>query len=167
MEGETFIHPTAIIDEGAVIGRGCKIWAWTHIREKAIIGDGCTIGERVSIGPYVSIGKACKIGNNADLHEGVTIEDEVFIGPGVQTTNDIRPEAKGDWLDRFRRTLIKKGASVGAGAKLLCGITLGQGCQVAMGAVVCEDVRDHWQVRNLKATHTKPVPFRGSVEVQP
>jgi len=148
--GERFrtakIHKTAIIDQNVTIGPGCQIWAWTHIREGATIGAGTTIGERVSIGPGVKIGSGCKIQNNADIHAGVVIGDDVFIGPGVRTTNDPYPRAVGEWGDRFRETIIEDGASIGAGAVILCGITLGAACMVGAGAVVTKCVPVKWLV---------------------
>ena len=148
--GERFrnskIHHTAIIDEGVDIGPGCQIWAWTHIREGATIGAGTIIGERVSIGPGVKIGSGCKIQNNADIHSGLRIGDDVFIGPGVRTTNDPYPRAVGEWGDRFRETFIEDGASIGAGAVILCGITLHAHCMVGAGSVVTKSVPAHWLV---------------------
>jgi len=141
-----FIHKSAIVDrdeDGLLdceIGDGTKIWAFSHISRGAKIGKECVIGEGVHIGPGVIIGDNVKIQNGALIYKGVTIEDDVFIGPGVVTTNDIFPRSQGDWSKRFRKTLIKKGASVGANATIICGITLGETCMVGAGSVVTHDV---------------------------
>lgn len=134
-----YIHQTAII-ETENIGKECKIWAFTHICEGAIIGDGCTIGEGVYIGPNVIIGKNCKIQNHSLIYEGVIIEDNVFIGPNVVTTNDIRPKADSGWWDRFRKTYIKKGASVGANVTIICGNKIGENSLIGAGSVVTKDI---------------------------
>jgi acetyltransferase-like isoleucine patch superfamily enzyme len=141
-----FIHKTAIVDrdeDGLLdceIGDGTKIWAFSHVSRGAKIGKDCVIGEGVHIGPGVVIGDRVKIQNGAILYKGVTVEDEVFIGPRVVTTNDIYPRAVGEWGDRFRETHIKKGASVGANATIVCGVTLEEGCMVGAGSVVTKDV---------------------------
>jgi UDP-2-acetamido-3-amino-2,3-dideoxy-glucuronate N-acetyltransferase len=141
-----FIHKTAIVDRdddgllACEIGDGTKIWAFSHVSRGAKIGKDCVIGEGVHIGPGVVIGDRVKIQNGAILYKGVTVGDEVFIGPRVVTTNDIYPRAVGEWEDRFRETHIKKGASVGANATIVCGVTLEEGCMVGAGSVVTKDV---------------------------
>lgn len=161
INGERFrtakIHQTAIIDEGVEIGAGVQIWAWSHIRQGAKVGAGTVIGERVSIGPKVVIGSGCKIQNNADIHEGVTVGNDVFIGPGVRTTNDPYPRAAGDWLDRFQTTKIEDGAAVGAGATILCGITLGADCMVGAGSVVTKSVPPEWLVVGNPAKRVREI----------
>ena len=137
-----FQHETSII-ETEDIGVNTKIWAFTHICKGSRIGSGCVIGEGVYIGPNVNIGDNVKIQNHSLIYEGVTIEDEVFIGPNVVTTNDIRPTATGSWSERFRETLIKKGASVGANSVIICGNTVGAGAMVGAGSVVTKDVEDN------------------------
>lgn len=136
---EPWKHATAIV-ETEEIGFNTKIWAFSHVSRGAKIGDNCVIGECVHIGPGVVIGDGVKIQNHALIYEGVTIEDGVFIGPGVVTTNDIFPRAKGDWSDRFRKTRIRQGASVGANATIVCGVELGKGCLIGAGSVVTGDV---------------------------
>lgn len=143
---KVFVHKSAIVDrndDGAFaceIGDGTKIWAFSHVSSGAKIGKDCVIGEGVHVGPGVVIGDRVKVQNHAILYKGVTIEDEVFIGPGVVTTNDILPRAVGEWEDRFRETRIKKGASVGANATIVCGVTLNERCMVGAGSVVTKDV---------------------------
>jgi UDP-2-acetamido-3-amino-2,3-dideoxy-glucuronate N-acetyltransferase len=136
-----FVHKTAIIDEKVSIGSGTKIWAYSHISSNVSIGNNCTIGEGVHIGPNVSIGNNCKIQNHALLYEGVILEDNVFIGPSVVTTNDIFPSATGEWSERFRKTLFKKGCSVGANSTIICGIEVGEGSLIGAGSVVTKNVK--------------------------
>ena len=136
-----FKHSTAIV-ESDQIGEGTKIWAFAHICKGATIGKECVIGEGVYIGPKVVIGNNVKIQNHSLIYEGVTIENEVFIGPNVVTTNDIRPRAGGDWRKRFKTTLIKTGASVGANSVIVCGLTIGTNAMVGAGSVVTKDVKD-------------------------
>lgn len=150
-----FAHETAII-ETENIGEGTKIWAFAHVSRNAVVGTGCIIGEGVHIGPNVVIGNNVKIQNHALIYEGVEIEDEVFIGPAAVTTNDYLPRAVQGWdasSDTFRKTLIKKGASVGANATLICGVTLGEGCIVGAGSVVTRDVSPNALVYGNPAKH--------------
>lgn len=135
-----YMDVRALIDNFDVIGKGTKIWAFAHICDGVSIGEDCVIGEGVYIGPGVTIGDRVKIQNHALIYKGVTIEDEVFIGPGVVTTNDIFPRATGSWDDRFRETTIRKGASIGANATIICGVSVGEGVMVGAGSVVTRDV---------------------------
>ena len=134
-----FRHETSIV-ETETIGAGTKIWSFSHVCKNAKIGKNCVIGENVYIGPNVVIGDNVKIQNGSLIYEGVTLEDDVFIGPNVVTTNDIRPKSSGDWTDRFRKTLIKKGASIGANSTIICGNTVGENSLVGAGSVVTKDV---------------------------
>ena len=134
-----FQHPTSIV-ETEDIGDRTKIWAFSHVCKDSKIGIDCVIGEGVYIGPGVTVGDRVKIQNHSLIYEGVTIEDDVFIGPNVVTTNDIYPRAQGDWSSRFRKTFIKKGASIGASSVIICGNTLGEKCMVGAGSVVTKNV---------------------------
>lgn len=138
-----FIHETSIVETND-IGDGTKIWAFSHICKGAKIGANCTIGEGVYIGNNVTIGDNCKIQNNSLVYEGVTLEDNVFFGPNTVTTNDFVPSVSGDWKNdgRFRKTLFKKGCSVGANSVIVCGITIGQNSLIGAGSVVTKDVPD-------------------------
>ena len=137
-----FKHQTAIVETDH-IGEGTKIWAFSHICKDAVIGKNCIIGEGVYIGPGVIIGNNVKIQNHALIYKGVIIEDDVFIGPNVVTTNDIKPQALGDWKDRFRETLIRKGASVGANSVIICGNTIGKNSLIGAGSVVTKNVENN------------------------
>ena len=136
-----FVHDTSIIETNK-IGRGTKIWAFSHVSSDVIIGENCTIGEGVHIGPNVIIGDNCKIQNHSLLYEGVTLEDNVFLGPNTVTTNDFIPQVGGDWKnsDRFKKTLFKKGCSIGANSTIICGITIGENSLIGAGSVVTKDI---------------------------
>jgi len=135
------IHPSAIVDTAlANIGENTKIWAFSHICKNVTIGSNCVIGEGVYIGPNVIIGNNCKIQNHSLIYEGLTIQDNVFIGPNVVTTNDIFPRAIGDWTHKFRKTIIKQGASICANTTIVCGITIGENAMVGAGSVVTKNV---------------------------
>jgi len=134
-----WIHDSSYVEE-CDIGEYTKIWHFCHIY-KSIIGHECTIGQNVMIGPDVTIGNGCKIQNNVSLYKGVVLEDDVFIGPSAVFTNVINPRAFIERKDEFLPTLIKKGATIGANATILCGITVGEYAFVAAGSVVTRDVK--------------------------
>jgi UDP-2-acetamido-3-amino-2,3-dideoxy-glucuronate N-acetyltransferase len=138
---EVFIHPTAIVEEGAVIGAGTKIWHHAHIRSTASIGANCSIGKNVYVDAYVSIGSGVKIQNNVSVYQGVSIQDDVFVGPSVVFTNDRFPRAFTPWnQEKVHKTVVQKGASLGANCSILCGCTIGEYALVAMGSVIIQDV---------------------------
>ena len=135
------IHPSAIIDNDVKIGKGTKIWAFSHISSGASIGKNCVIGEGVHIGVNVVIGDNCKIQNHSLLYEGVTLEDNVFLGPNTITTNDLYPKSQGEWVrENFKKTLFKKGCSIGANSTIICGITIGKDCLIGAGSVVTKSI---------------------------
>ncbi len=136
---DLFIHPLAVVDEGAKIGKGTRIWHFAHVRGTASIGKNCNIGKDVYIDADVVIGSNVKIQNGVSVYKGVTIEDDVFCGPHMTFTNDLYPRAFGNSWDVFE-TLVKKGATIGAHATIICNTTLGQYCMVGSGAVVTKDV---------------------------
>ena len=139
---DTFIHPLAVVDEGARIGEGTKIWHFVHVRGTAIIGKNCNIGKDVYIDADVIIGNNVKIQNGVSVYKGVTIEDDVFCGPHMTFTNDLYPRAVRDsW--NISETLVKKGATIGAHATIISNTTLGEYCMVGSGAVVTKDVPAH------------------------
>ncbi len=148
------IHPTAIIDEGAQIGEGTRIWHFCHVQGTARIGKNCTLGQNVFIGDHVAVGDQCKLQNNVSVYEGVTLENGVFCGPSCVFTNDLTPRArfpKGS--ERFVPTLVREGASIGANATIVCGHTIGKNAMVGAGAVVTGDVPAHVLVLGVPATH--------------
>lgn len=135
-----FAHPTAVIDEGASIGEGTKIWHFSHVCSTAVIGKNCSFGQNVYVGPGVVIGDNVRVQNGVSLYEGVVVEDYCFIGPHAVFTNDRYPRAAGPW--KLEQTFLKRGASVGANATILCGVTLGEFSMVGCGSVVIRSVHD-------------------------
>jgi UDP-2-acetamido-3-amino-2,3-dideoxy-glucuronate N-acetyltransferase len=133
-------HPTAIIDEGAQIGAGTRIWHWVHVCSGARIGQDCSLGQNVFVANRVSIGNNVKIQNNVSVYEQVTLEDDVFCGPSMVFTNVYNPRAAISRKEEYRPTLVKKGATIGANATIICGVTLQEYAFVAAGAVVNRDV---------------------------
>lgn len=146
-----FIHPSSYIDSGVEIGEGTKIWHFSHILKNSNIGKKCIIGQNVSIGPDVIIGNRCKIQNNVSIYRGVTLEDEVFCGPACVFTNVYNPRAFIERKEEFRSTLVKRGASIGANATIVCGATIGRYAFVGAGAVVKDDVPDYAVVVGVPA----------------
>lgn len=136
----TTVHPTAIIDPGATIGMGTAIWHFSHVLETAVIGEDCILGQNVFVGNNVVIGDRVKVQNNVSLYEGVTCDDDVFIGPSVVFTNVTQPRAFIEQKDAFQKTMIRKGVTIGANATILCGIELGEYCFIGAGSVVTKDV---------------------------
>lgn len=143
MDLKHFVHPSAIVDPGAEIGDGTRIWHFTHVMESAIIGNQCILGQNVYIDRNVKIGDGVKIQNNVSVYDGVIIEDSVFIGPSVVFTNVINPRSFIERKHEFKKTLVEKGASIGANATILCGIRIGSYALIGAGAVVTEDVPPH------------------------
>jgi UDP-2-acetamido-3-amino-2,3-dideoxy-glucuronate N-acetyltransferase len=135
------VHPSAEIEPGARIGAGTRIWRFTHVRAGAVIGSDCNIGANVFVGCDVHIGDRVKIQNYVSVYEGVSLEDEAFVGPAAVFTNDLNPRATGAW--QLTRTPVRFGASVGANATIVCGHELAEHCLVAAGAVVTKDVVAH------------------------
>ena len=138
-----FAHPTAIIDDSVTIGKGTKIWHFSHILSGSKIGENCNIGQNVVIGPDAVIGNKCKIQNNVSAYKGVTLEDGVFCGPSMVFTNIYNPRAEITKMDQVRPALVKKGATLGANCTIVCGHTIGRYAFIGAGAVVTKDVRDH------------------------
>jgi len=135
-----FVHPLAAIDDGVEIGKGTRIWHFSHVLKNSRIGENCVIGQNVCVGPDVTIGDRCKIQNNVSVYPGVTLEDGVFCGPSCVFTNVMNPRAEIERKNEFRPTLVKRGATIGANATIVCGRTLGEYCFIAAGAVVTKDV---------------------------
>jgi len=136
-------HPTAIIDEGALIGDGTRIWHWVHVSSQARIGSGCSLGQNVYVGNAVVIGNNVKIQNNVSVYDAVTLEDDVFCGPSMVFTNVYNPRSGVTRKDEYRRTLVKRGATIGANATIVCGTALGEYAFIGAGAVVNRDVKSY------------------------
>ena len=140
MPRDFFAHASAIIDSDVEIGSGTRIWHFSHVLSGSNIGENCVIGQNVMIGPRVRIGAGCKVQNNVSLYEGVTLEDEVFCGPGAVFTNVVVPRAFIERKKEFRPTRVERGATIGANATIVCGVTIGSYAMVAAGAVVTRSV---------------------------
>ncbi|MGL1863457.1 MAG: N-acetyltransferase [Pseudodesulfovibrio sp.] len=140
---DIFIHETAIVDTGATLGEGTKVWHFSHILPESRIGRNCVIGQGTMIGPDVSIADGCKIQNNVSIFKGVTLEDNVFCGPSMVFTNVFNPRANIRRMDEARPTRVRKGATLGANCTIVCGNTIGKYAFVGAGAVVTKSVPDH------------------------
>jgi UDP-2-acetamido-3-amino-2,3-dideoxy-glucuronate N-acetyltransferase len=138
-----FAHETAIVDEGCTIAEGVKIWHFSHIMPNCIIGEKCNIGQNVVISPDVVLGKNVKIQNNVSIYTGVVCEDDVFLGPSMVFTNVINPRSAVNRKNEYAKTIVKKGASIGANATIVCGHDIGEFAFIGAGAVVTKNVRDY------------------------
>lgn len=145
------IHESAYVDDGAEVGAGTRIWHFSHVLPRTKIGKNCSLGQNVVAGPDVTIGDRCKIQNNVSIYKGVTLGDGVFCGPSMVFTNVMNPRAEIERKDEFRNTLVKRGASIGANATVVCGTTLGSYCFIAAGAVVTKDVPDFAMMAGVPA----------------
>jgi UDP-2-acetamido-3-amino-2,3-dideoxy-glucuronate N-acetyltransferase len=134
------IHPTAIVDEGALLGDGTRVWHWVHVSGGARIGPGCALGQGVFVGNDVSIGRNVRIQNNVSVYDAVTLEDDVFCGPSMVFTNVYNPRSAVPRKGEYRRTLVRRGATLGANCTIVCGATIGEYAFVGAGAVVNRDV---------------------------
>jgi len=144
MSKDFFVHQSSFVDEDVKIGKGTKIWHFSHIQSGAVIGEHCTLGQNVNVGNNVRIGNYVKIQNNVSVYEGVELEDYVFCGPSMVFTNILDPRCKypQKGSEFYIKTLVKKGASIGANATIVCGNTLGKHCFIGAGSVVTKDVPD-------------------------
>jgi len=138
-----FVHESSYVDDDAEIGAGTKIWHFCHIMSRSRIGERCNIGQNVVVSPDVTIGTNVKIQNNVSLYTGVIVEDDAFLGPSMVFTNVINPRSHVSRKDEYKTTLVRKGASIGANATIVCGVTLGCYCFVGAGSVVTRDVPDY------------------------
>ena len=139
----TTIHPSAIVDEGAQIGEGSRVWHYVHVCGGARIGQGVSLGQNVFVGNKVIIGDRCKVQNNVSLYDNVTLEEGVFCGPSMVFTNVHNPRALIERKNEYRNTLVKKGATLGANCTVVCGVTIGEYAFVGAGAVVNKDVKPY------------------------
>ena len=143
VEKAYFVHPTAVVDEGAQIGGGTRIWHFSHIMPTARIGEGCNLGQNVFVDNNTVIGNRVKIQNNVSVYNGVVLEDYVFCGPSMVFTNVINPRSEIERKREFKQTLVRRGATIGANATILCGVTIGRYALIGAGAVVTSDVPDY------------------------
>jgi UDP-2-acetamido-3-amino-2,3-dideoxy-glucuronate N-acetyltransferase len=140
---EAVIHKTAIVDSGAQLGAGTRVWHWVHVSAKAVIGERCSLGQNVFIGNRVCIGNNVKIQNNVSVYDNVILEDDVFCGPSMVFTNVYNPRSAVTRKHEYRDTLIKKGVTLGANCTIVCGVTVGEYAFVAAGAVINRDVKPY------------------------
>jgi len=142
-KSQFFVHESSIIDNDVEIGNGTKIWHFSHILSDTTIGKNCSFGQNCVVGPKVSIGSGVKVQNNVSIYEGVEVEDDVFLGPSCVFTNVVNPRAFIQRKDEFKKTLLRKGCSIGANATIVCGITIGEYALIGSGAVVNRDVKPY------------------------
>jgi UDP-2-acetamido-3-amino-2,3-dideoxy-glucuronate N-acetyltransferase len=154
MEKEYFAHETAVIDDGCKIGKGTKVWHFSHVMTGSEIGENCNIGQNVVISPGVKLGKNVKVQNNVSLYTGVTCEDDVFLGPSMVFTNVINPRSAIIRKDSYSTTIVEKGASIGANSTIVCGNKIGTYSFIGAGAVVTKDVKPYALVVGNPARQT-------------
>jgi UDP-2-acetamido-3-amino-2,3-dideoxy-glucuronate N-acetyltransferase len=150
-----FVHESSYIDEPCAIGKGTKIWHFCHIMKECVIGENCNLGQNVVVSPGCVIGDNVKIQNNVSIYSGVVLEEDVFCGPSVVFTNVSNPRSHVPRKDEYKHTMVKRGASIGANATILCGLTLGRYCFIGAGAVVTRNVPDY------AMTYGNPSRLRG------
>jgi UDP-2-acetamido-3-amino-2,3-dideoxy-glucuronate N-acetyltransferase len=143
MNNDVFIHPTAVVDEGATLGEGTKVWHFSHIMSDAVVGERCNIGQNVVISPGVILGSNVKIQNNVSLYTGVICDDDVFLGPSCVFTNVVNPRSAVNRRGQYAQTRVGRGASIGANATIVCGHDIGQFAFIGAGAVVTKQVPDY------------------------
>ena len=169
----TTIHPSAIVDAGAELGADCRVWHFVHISSGARIGARCSFGQNVFVGNDVTIGDNVRVQNNVSVYDAVTLEDDVFCGPSMVFTNVYNPRAAVPRKDEYRRTLVRRGATLGANCTIVCGTTIGRYAFVGAGAVVNRDVPDFALMVGVPARHVGwmsrhgerlPMPLRGEAQ---
>lgn len=156
-------HDTAVVDAGASIGGGSKIWHFSHVMGGAIVGQGCVLGQNVFVGGKVKIGDRVKIQNNVSVYDAVVLEDDVFCGPSCVFTNVLNPRAFVERKDDFRETLVKRGATIGANATIVCGVEIGAYAMIGAGAVVTKDVKSYALMMGVPAIQKGWVSRAGEV----
>lgn len=137
------IHKTAILDEGVIMGKNCKVWHWTHISGGARIGDSCSFGQNVFVGNNVQLGNNIKIQNNVSIYDNVYLEDDVFCGPSMVFTNVYNPRAKINRKNEYKKTIIRKGVTLGANCTIICGIEIGSHAFIGAGSLINRDVKQY------------------------
>jgi len=154
MEEEFFAHETAVIDEGCTIGKGTKIWHFSHIMKDSVIGEKCNIGQNVVVSPGVRLGNNVKVQNNVSIYTGVICEDDVFLGPSMVFTNIINPRSAVIRRDLYVKTMVRRGASIGANATIICGNEIGEYSLIGAGAVITKDVKPYALVVGIPGRQT-------------
>ena len=147
------IHPTALVDDGATIGPGCRIWHWVHISAGAVVGERCSFGQNVFVGNRVRIGNNVKIQNNVSVYDNVILEDDVFCGPSMVFTNVYNPRSAVSRKDEYRNTVVEQGATLGANCTIVCGFRIGHHAFVGAGALVNRDVKPFALMVGVPAKH--------------
>ena len=140
---EYFVHESSYVDEGAVIGKGTKIWHFSHVMGKTVMGENCNLGQNVVISPDVVFGNNVKVQNNVSVYTGVVCEDDVFLGPSMVFTNVMNPRSAVNRKNEYKKTLVKKGATIGANATIVCGINIGEYAFIGAGTVVIREVKPY------------------------
>jgi UDP-2-acetamido-3-amino-2,3-dideoxy-glucuronate N-acetyltransferase len=154
MKDQVFIHPTAVVDDGATLGEGTKVWHFSHIMNDAVVGERCNIGQNVVVSPGVILGSNVKIQNNVSLYTGVICDDDVFLGPSCVFTNVVNPRSAVNRRGQYAQTRVGRGASIGANATIVCGHDIGQFAFIGAGAVVTKHVPDYALVVGNPAKQT-------------
>lgn len=153
MEKEYFVHASSYIDEGCKIGKGTKIWHFSHVMAGCVIGENCNIGQNVVVSPDVVLGNNVRVQNNVSIYTGVFCEDDVFLGPSMVFTNVINPRSAISRKSEYKQTHVKRGATIGANATIVCGITIGSYAFIGAGAVVTKDVKPYSLIVGNPARH--------------
>jgi len=161
-EAEFFCHNSSIVDAEVQIGNGTKIWHFSHVLSHTVIGNNCSFGQNCVVGPNVRVGDGVKVQNNVSIYEGVEIEDDVFLGPSMVFTNVINPRAFIIRKEEFKKTLLKKGCSIGANATVVCGVTIGAYALIGAGAVVIRDVKPYALMAGVPARQIGWVGISGN-----
>ena len=161
MMEQVYIHESTYVDADCQIGAGTKVWHFSHLMRGCHLGENCNIGQNVVIAEGVTLGRGCKVQNNVSIYQGVTCEDEVFLGPSMVFTNVLNPRAAVSRKSEYRPTLLKKGTTVGANATIVCGHTLGEYCMIGAGAVVTKDVPAYALMTGVPARRTGWVSRHG------
>jgi UDP-2-acetamido-3-amino-2,3-dideoxy-glucuronate N-acetyltransferase len=161
-ENSFYVDETSIIDENVRIGENSKVWHFSHILSGSIIGKNCSFGQNCVVGPKVKIGNGVKVQNNVSVYEGVEIEDDVFLGPSMVFTNVLNPRAFIVRKDEFKKTLLKKGSSIGANATIICGVSIGEYALIGSGAVINKDVKPYALMAGVPAKQIGWVGISGN-----
>jgi UDP-2-acetamido-3-amino-2,3-dideoxy-glucuronate N-acetyltransferase len=162
-----YCHQSAIVDDGAIIGQGSKIWHWTHVCSGAILGKNVSLGQNVYVATKAIIGDNCKIQNNVSIYDNVTLEDGVFCGPSMVFTNVSNPRALIERKDEYKTTLVRRGATIGANATIVCGVEIGQYSFIGAGALVNKDVKPYALMVGVPAKQIGWVNERGEKMIIP